>query len=211
LVLQTGINIRNAATNALECFTASRLLPNMAGQTNFAVSVHEDVQLGIIGQYDTEEHIVGATLLDAMRHFSWVLLPAILGFLGPRINLLPVVPQRLSTGRMWRAISLWVMRRPVAIIAAVSLVIVALSAPAFHLRVGIPGPQILPSSVDSRLGNDILDKHLGIANRSPVLVVVERDKNTLKTRSENDGRRTKGSSARFRSHDDSPFRTSPSH
>ncbi|GAC1327632.1 MAG: MMPL family transporter [Chloroflexota bacterium] len=170
--LQAGRDLESAVGNTVATSGRAILISAAVVSVGFYALTLSGVQmlrsLGIGGSIVTV-----LSLLVALT-----LLPAILGFLGPRINLLPVVPQRLSTGRMWRAISLWVMRRPVAIIAAVSLVIVALSAPAFHLRVGIPGPQILPSSVDSRLGNDILDKHLGIANRSPVLVVVERAKNT---------------------------------
>ena len=106
------------------------------------------------------------------------LLPALLGIMGSRINLLPVIPSRFQNSHVWRGIALWVMRRPVSIIAVVSVLVVVLSWPAFHLRVGIPGPEILPPSVDSRAGNDILSRHLGVVNRSPVLVVVQRHART---------------------------------
>jgi len=113
--------------------------------------------------------VTGLSLLVALT-----LLPAILGILGTRINLLPVVPARLSTRRLWHSIATWVMRRPVPIIGVVAAVILVLAIPAFHLRVGVPGPDILSPSVDSRAGNDILNRHLGEANQSPVLVVVRR-------------------------------------
>lgn len=106
------------------------------------------------------------------------LLPALLGIMGERINLLPVIPSRFQRSHIWREIALRVMRRPIRIIAVVSVVIVILAWPAFHLRVGIPGPEILPSSVDSRAGNDLLGRHLGVINRSPVLVVVQRHAET---------------------------------
>lgn len=106
------------------------------------------------------------------------LLPALLAIMGTRINLLPVIPSRFQHSHIWRDIALRVMRRPVSIIAVVSVIIVILAWPAFHLRVGIPGPEILPSSVDSRAGNDILSQHLGVINRSPVLVVVQRHPGT---------------------------------
>src|SRR5947199_17919 len=84
-------------------------------------------------------------------------------------------PRMTATGRrLARA----VMRRPVAVILGVAVVILVLTVPAFHLRPGIPGPEILPASVDSRAGNDLLTKHIGYANRSPVLVVVKRDRTT---------------------------------
>ena len=106
------------------------------------------------------------------------LLPAILGILGPRINLLPVVPSRFTTGRMWRAIAARVMAAPWIVIGFVCAVVLVLASPAVHLRVGIPGPEILPPSVDSRAGNDVLDRKLGVANHSPVLVAVQRHPGT---------------------------------
>jgi putative drug exporter of the RND superfamily len=106
------------------------------------------------------------------------LLPALLGIMGERINLLSVIPSRFQRSHIWRDIALRVMRRPVSIIAVVSVMIATLAWPAFHLRVGIPGPEILPPSVSSRAGNDILSQHLGVMNRSPVLVVVQRHTGT---------------------------------
>lgn len=106
------------------------------------------------------------------------LLPAMLGVLGPRINLLPVVPERFATGHVWHRVARAVMRRPVMVIGFVSVVIAVLAIPAFHLRVGVPGPDILPASAGARAGNDILSRHLGYANQDPVLVVVTRQPHT---------------------------------
>jgi RND superfamily putative drug exporter len=122
---------------------------------------------------------IGGSIVTAYSLLvALTLLPSILGVLGHRINLLPVVPRRFTGQGAWRRIALGVMRRPVVVILGVGLVILALATPAFHLRVGIPGPEILPPSVDSRAGNDILNQHLGIANQSPVLVVAVRKPNT---------------------------------
>lgn len=122
---------------------------------------------------------IGGSIVTALSLLvALTLLPALLGILGPRINLLPVVPRRLAGSQMWRKIALAVMSRPLAVIGAVSVLIILLALPSFHLRVGIPGPQILPPSVDSRAGNDLLDRHLGYANRSPTLVVVTRQPGT---------------------------------
>lgn len=101
-------------------------------------------------------------------------LPAILGILGHRINLWPVLPRSMRGRGLWRSIAYHVMRRPWPVIALVMVIVGVLAIPALRLRVGIPGPEILPPSVDSRAGNDILDRHLGLANQSPVLMVVQR-------------------------------------
>ena len=102
------------------------------------------------------------------------LLPALLGILGPRIEHVQLVAERLSPGRAWHHIAMAVMRRPWTVIAVVAAIVVILASPAFHLRPGIPGPQIFPPSVDSRAGNDLLASHLGTAAGSPVMVTVER-------------------------------------
>lgn len=71
LVLETGYTIRNAASNALECFVVTKPFPNLvraptgrdssglstgfsteaASRTNYAFQTHSDVQVGVIGTY----------------------------------------------------------------------------------------------------------------------------------------------------------------
>lgn len=118
---------------------------------------------------------IGGSIVTALSLLvALTLLPAILGLLGERINLWSVVPRRLTARRLWHHLALRVMRVPVVVILVVAAIIGVMAVPAFHLRVGIPGPEILPASVDSRAGNDILAAHLGVASQSPVLVVAER-------------------------------------
>lgn len=118
---------------------------------------------------------IGGGLVTALSLVvALTLLPAILGVLGPSINRWSVVPQRLTHGHAWRSVANRVMRWPVQFIVLVMAIVIGLGLPALHLRVGIPGPEILPASVESRAGNDILNRHLGYANQPPVLVVVKR-------------------------------------
>jgi putative drug exporter of the RND superfamily len=105
-------------------------------------------------------------------------LPALLGIIGHRVNRFSLVPERLTTRGFWHALAWGVMRRPVRIILAVVVVVLVIGIPALHLRVGVPGPEILPTSVESRAGNDILNRHLGVANSQPVLVTVVRKPGT---------------------------------
>ncbi len=122
---------------------------------------------------------IGGSIVTALSLvLALTLLPAILGILGHRINRFPVLPRRVSGRRLWRTLALGVMRSPLLVIGGVAIIIGILAFPAFHLRVGVPGAEILPPSVESRAGNDILNTHLGIANQSPVLVVVQRDPST---------------------------------
>jgi RND superfamily putative drug exporter len=102
----------------------------------------------------------------------------VLGIIGHRINRFSLVPEQLTTQRFWHRLAWGVMRRPIRIILLVVAVVLVIGIPAFHLRVGVPGPEILPSSVESRAGNDILNRHLGVANGQPVLVTVVRKPGT---------------------------------
>lgn len=122
---------------------------------------------------------IGGSIVTAFSLLvALTLLPAILGVIGHRINLFPIVPRRLTTRGAWQHIARAVMQRPILVILGVCAAILVLAVPAVHLRAGIPGPEILPPSVDSRAGNDIMNQHLGLANQSPVLVVVTRDPGT---------------------------------
>lgn len=58
LVLETGCNVRNFKTNALECFKAVRLLANgVPTGTSYKVYRHPDVQLNVTATY-TDVHII---------------------------------------------------------------------------------------------------------------------------------------------------------
>ncbi len=152
--LELGRDVETAVAHTVATSGRAILVSAMVVTVGFYALTLSGVQmlrsLGIGGSI-----VTAVSLLVALT-----LMPAVLAFLGPRINLLPVVPRRLSTRRLWRKHSLWVMQRPIPIIGVVATIILVLGLPAFHLRVGIPGPQTLPASVDSRYGNDLLDRHL---------------------------------------------------
>jgi len=114
--------------------------------------------------------VVGISLLAALT-----LLPALLGVLGQRVNALAVVPSRLSTGRFWSRLSALVMRRPWPVIGAVLVFVALMASPAHALRVGVPGPSILPKDSPSRVGAELLSRHLGLVSESPVLVTLRSD------------------------------------
>lgn len=130
------------------------------GMTLFRVSML--TSLGVGGSV-----VVGISLLCALTF-----LPAILGVLGPRVNAIAVVPRSLVVDRFWHRLSGWVMARPWTVILVVLVVVLIVSLPARGLRVGVPGPDILPSTSPSRIGDDLLNHDIGLANQSPVLVVL---------------------------------------
>lgn len=129
------------------------------GMATFGVTML--TSLGIGGSV-----VVGISLLAALT-----LLPALLAVLGDRVNAWHVVPRRIRSDNFWAWMAAAVMRRPWRIIVLVGSVVVLLGLPATGLRVGVPGPGILPASAQSRAGDALLLRHLGVADRAPVLVV----------------------------------------
>jgi RND superfamily putative drug exporter len=122
---------------------------------------------------------IGGSLVTALSLIvALTFLPALLGIIGFNINRFSLIPERLTTRNFWHRLAWGVMRRPVRVVLLVVVVVLVIGFPTFHLRVGVPGPEILPTSVESRAGNDILNRHLGIANSEPVLVTVVRKPGT---------------------------------
>ena len=80
LILQTGVLIRNAETNELECFRRGAFLVGvtslsnvsgvtltsrgLASETAFSVRKYPDVQLNVIGEYDSANNPTGSQLLE---------------------------------------------------------------------------------------------------------------------------------------------------
>ncbi len=63
-ILETGVHVMNAKTNALECYQTARLLPGQSGNTNFAFRKYLDVQLNVIADYGTGNQVTRVRLLE---------------------------------------------------------------------------------------------------------------------------------------------------
>ncbi len=104
------------------------------------------------------------------------LVPAVLSVLGHRVNSLTVLPQRGERGaRFWPAVSGLVMRHPWPFIACTLVVIAAVASPARQLHLNIPDATILPRSVPSRQGFDLLQSTFKVNTDTPQLPVVYGD------------------------------------
>jgi hypothetical protein len=64
LILETGVLIHDAETNELARYRAVSLNAAAKGITNLLVRHHPDVQLNLIGQYDSDNKILGVQLLE---------------------------------------------------------------------------------------------------------------------------------------------------
>lgn len=65
LQLQTGVMVRDAATNQLSAFSLSRPLPGGNPLAPPRTEVHDDVQANVTSTYDGEGNIASASLLEA--------------------------------------------------------------------------------------------------------------------------------------------------
>lgn len=106
------------------------------------------------------------------------LLPALLGWLGSRVNSLPVFRQQSSgsvqgPSGLWRRIAAFVMARPlrISILAAAGLVLAML--PLKNMKVGIPEAEILPPSYESRHGYDLIKQAYDERELNPIIVAAE--------------------------------------
>ncbi|MBC6459975.1 MMPL family transporter [Actinomadura sp. HBU206391] len=80
---------------------------------------------------------------------SLVVLPALLAVCGPRIAKTRR-PRRSAEDGFWHRLALMVMRRPVPIATAATLLLLLLGAPFLGVRLGYPDERTLPESATSR-------------------------------------------------------------
>jgi RND superfamily putative drug exporter len=99
-----------------------------------------------------------ASLLGAL-----VLLPALLAWLGPRVNLGAIgrAPERTEPGAWWRRIGGFSMRHPVVTVLACLVVLAACASPVLHMQSAVPDTRMFASDSEVRR----VDKALGDASR----------------------------------------------
>jgi RND superfamily putative drug exporter len=150
--------------------------------------------------------IGGAVVVTVAVLAALTLLPALLSVLGTRVNALripllqrrsrqpdgspgtPGTGHRSSTGivrggsGLWQAWSLGVMRRPGITILVVAVFLVLLSWPAWTLKVGVPGADVLPAHTSERQGLAILQQQFPDLAQDPIYVVAQtRDGSSILT------------------------------
>jgi RND superfamily putative drug exporter len=128
--------------------------------------------------------IAGALVVVCSVGFALTFLPAVLGMLGPRVNALSVAGLRrrirpradeLTTHResRWERLALAVMRRPVAVIAPVLLLLLVAGGPVLHLEQGVPGAEIYPPGVESRDAYVALQTDFAPGETTPIVILAD--------------------------------------
>ncbi|MFC4013231.1 MMPL family transporter [Nonomuraea purpurea] len=108
-----------------------------------------------------------------------LVLPAVLGVLGRRVDALRLTPDfgyARRDGGFWHAVASSVMRRPLLHLLAVTAVLVALAVPFLHVSFGNVDHRVLPAASESRRVAEIVDRDFARNSMSPidVHVLVER-------------------------------------
>jgi trehalose monomycolate/heme transporter len=106
-------------------------------------------------------------------------LPALLAVLGHRVNALAVrksvragAPVRTETEGGWYRLAHAVMRRPVAFVAVIVIVLLALGAPFLRISWGGTDARVLPATSTVRQVQDALTNEFAANSTSPIEVVV---------------------------------------
>ena len=116
--------------------------------------------------------VSGVVVVFVSVSAALTLLPAFLGILGTRVNLLSIRRRRGGPGTgFWSRSADVVMRHPVIVILLVAGILGALLYPVSHMKVGIPEASVLPERYESRAGDDILKENFEYAALNPMEVV----------------------------------------
>jgi uncharacterized membrane protein YdfJ with MMPL/SSD domain len=108
------------------------------------------------------------------------LLPALLGLLGDRVNVLrlPFVGRSIGSGgegRFWGRVVRGVLRRPALYLVTFSALLIALAVPTIGLNLGASGVSTLPNRLESKQGYDVLASDFPQASSSPALITISGD------------------------------------
>ncbi|MBI3747867.1 MAG: MMPL family transporter [Chloroflexi bacterium] len=128
--------------------------------------------------------IAGALVVICSVGFAMTFLPAVLGMFGPRINALSIggLRRRIRSegdeiptpeSSRWERLALAVMRRPLAVIAPVLLVLLVAGAPVLHLEQGVPGAEIYPPGVESRDAYVALQTEFAPGETTPIVILAD--------------------------------------
>jgi len=113
---------------------------------------------------------------------SLTVLPAILAVLGERVNALRVPLPGAARRRQsevqapdrgaWHAIASAVMRRPVLVVAGLTVVLVAMGTPFLRVAFGSPDARVLPVGTEERVAAEVLERSFPGSATRPIDVVV---------------------------------------
>ncbi len=116
--------------------------------------------------------VSGSLVVAASVVYALTFLPALLSILGPRVGAwrLPLPRGRGGPG-LWHSIATAVMRRPVLVLVPTVALIAIAASPFLQLRLASADATILPPTVESRRGYDMLVNEFPGQDQSTITVV----------------------------------------
>ena len=125
------------------------------------------------GSYLAAMGLGGAIVVAFSVLFALTALPAILGWLGPRVNLgrVPLPAFGLKQG-LWHRLAYWVMEHPVVVLLPTLGFIALVGWPFVRLETAGTDITALPPSAESRQGADVLARSFPEQSATRILVAV---------------------------------------
>ena len=117
--------------------------------------------------------LAGSIVVALAVLYGTTFLPALLAVLGPRVDRWRVpLPRGRSERGLWHAIATAVMRRPIAVLVPVLLLIAFTASPFFGIRLANGDVTMLPPHAESRRGYDTLVREFPGQDKNQISVVV---------------------------------------
>jgi putative drug exporter of the RND superfamily len=174
--LKSGMPTEAAAVRALN--TAGRAVLFAGGTVCVALLGLLVLRLKMLdGMAYSSAFAVVLTMLSAIT-----LLPALLGFMGPRVlsrrerrRLAEDGPQDGTGTGFWARLGGFVSRRPVILAVAAAIIMLVLASPFLSLRLGLSDAGNDPAATTTRKAYDLLTAGFGPGFNGPLLLVAQTD------------------------------------
>lgn len=165
--LHRGVTVDRAIQKALS--TAGRAIA-FSGLT---VAIGLSGMLFYQGTFLSSMGLAGSIVVALSVIYALTFLPALLAVLGPRVDVWRLPLPRGGDGRgMWHAIATGVMKRPIAVLIPVLVLIAVTASPFLGLRMANGDVTMLPPHAESRRGYDTLVREFPGQDKNQMSVVV---------------------------------------
>jgi RND superfamily putative drug exporter len=142
--------------------------------SGLAVAVGLSGLLFYRGSYLSAMGLAGAIVVACAVAYALTLLPALLAVLGPRINRGRVpLPRLADRPGAWHALSKWVMRHPLLVLAPTLGALLLIGSPFLRLRMAATDITALPPSAEARRGAVELARYFPREAANRIVVAVE--------------------------------------
>jgi RND superfamily putative drug exporter len=162
-----GVSPRVAVGRSMQ--TAGRTVAFSAGTVAISLAVLAIFPMPYLRSFS----YAGVAVVALAAIASIVVLPSVLAVLGPRIENGRLFKVRETTdGGFWRHQADRVMRHPLPYALAVSLVLILLAIPFFHVSVGLPDDRVGPKRMTSRTATDAVRHNFATREADALQVLI---------------------------------------